>query len=235
MLIDPVLVEFFGLPGSGKTTLSYLIQQRLITERFDVSHRDDLMRWVQSRTIPSKIARSLLYPCWTVCLAYNLLLFYGHTTLKHPAFLKDIAKLVNTRIYLDAFIKQRRPDILLLDQWSVQTIWSNWIGRKSNNHENLSKNVNYTEKFHQKKYLFFSITPEEAASRIAGRTRGGSRFDEYDINTIKDMLFSQTKVMNALFSVIKCQERDVLFLNASKPLEFNLEVVMDWLATRLTV
>jgi thymidylate kinase len=111
----PMVVEFIGIPGSGKTTLCNAIDSELRRDGFRVITEHDYFRWMKrplSRKIVSLITHGLR--TWYFTLYLYWFLYHG-TSLRGRALLGMGFHLTCMRVWLSQMVSSKEPIFVLLD------------------------------------------------------------------------------------------------------------------------
>ena len=224
-----VIVEFFGLPGSGKTAIHDIINQRLIDKGLDVAPQEELIQWLRNHLRLFKASLALKRPIWAFISLFYCLDPFGFSVFKNKFLITRIVSTISSTVYLKNFLTKRKPDIFLLDQYTVQNIWSTWVGQEIPDIQVLSRIIKHSDSYLRRKYIFFEIDPKSVSKRIANRNRGTSRFDGYDADTIKKMLQPESNLMNEILEAVRFKGNDLLIVDALKTPEESADIVMDWL------
>lgn len=173
------IVELFGLPGSGKTTLTDVLAQELaVTTREGVS-----ARWA---------AQSLF------CKAYYI--FRGLTDFRavRAAIVIAIKTRLTSRESLFRLVRmlskgkwhRSQPGALLMDQGFLQDIWSVLYGARAKGdvHASIAQFIAAIYRGTQPTILYLDLGPNAAASRIASRSSGSSRLDRLQVDEVRERL-----------------------------------------------
>lgn len=173
-----LIIEFVGLTGSGKTTNCSSFSDFFSKQNLNVYTFQDIKHYLYQRSF------------------YRRLCIYLKTLFEHsPDFLAFFLLLASHRVYsfdsiyrymklcifnnvLHQFIRTRKVDALLLDQWIIQGLWSATIFKV----HSFNKLQDELKRFYFKTdyVLYFDIDEETACERIQSRDSGKSRFDKMD-------------------------------------------------------
>lgn len=173
-----LIIEFVGPAGSGKTTnclhfLDLFRKGNLNVYVFrDVKTYLYQQSWYQRLSIylHTILSNSQNIFCYTILLASNGI--YSIDSIYR------YLKLCIFNTALRQFMSSREVDVVFLDQWVIQGLWSATIF-KARCYDKLQKEL---KKFYfETAYvLFFDIDEETASERIGSRKTGRSRFDQMD-------------------------------------------------------
>ena len=169
-----IVVEFVGSPGAGKTTSCQHFSEVLKKKNLKVCLSQDIKVYVRQLNMLKKLF-----------LFSETLLLKGHLLLLYPialAFNNAVSLHAVYRYFRLAIFNQALPklvrlqafDIVLLDQWAIQELWSATI---FNLHA--FNNLNHLSKFYLNPDLVFYLDVNEAiaSDRISKRNTNLSRFD----------------------------------------------------------
>lgn len=172
---NAIVVEFVGPPGSGKTTNCSRFYELLTRNNFNVFILKDVREYFHNLKSYKKLV-ILLKVIFSPRCKFSLFIF----TLAAAGIisLKSISRyytLCAFNLALEDFIKVKDADVILLDQWIIQGLWSSTIFRTSH----LSKLPDRLNRFYfETDYvLYFQIDSKTASGRIKSRDSGKSRFD----------------------------------------------------------
>jgi hypothetical protein len=111
----PLVIEFIGIPGSGKTTLCNALDFELRRDGFKVITEHDYFRWMkrpQSRKLGSLITHGVR--TWYFVLHLYWFLYHG-TSLRGRALLGMGFHLTCMRVWLSEMVSSKEPVFVLLD------------------------------------------------------------------------------------------------------------------------
>lgn len=110
-----MVVEFIGIPGSGKTTLCTAIDSELRRDGFKVITEHDYFRWMK-RPLSRKIGSLITHGgrTWYFVLHLHWFLYHG-TSLRGRALLGMVFHLTCMRVWLSQMVSSKEPIVVLLD------------------------------------------------------------------------------------------------------------------------
>ena len=111
----PMVVEFIGIPGSGKTTLCTAIVSDLRRDGFRVITEHDYFRWMK-RPLHKKVGSVITdgMPTWHFALRLYWFLYHC-TLLRGRALLGMGFHLTCMRTWLSQIVSSKEPTLVLLD------------------------------------------------------------------------------------------------------------------------
>ena len=191
------VVEFFGLPGVGKSTICKSTVDLLRSKGHIVSVRDDLESWKADLTSKDRFSIRLLSLIHVILNLDIFLLFL--LTLK-PFEVSNITRFgsfFSRQIYLSRFVSNSNSEFIILEQGSAQEIWSLSISSfQSRLITRLVKRINSIDSF-----IYVYAPLEVVVRRIVTRAHGKSRFDvkekeeAYFLLAGKEGIFDRFKAM----------------------------------------
>jgi thymidylate kinase len=170
-----IVVECVGPPGSGKTTNCKSFSSLLQKKNLNVCLSDDLKAYIRKMTK----GRKLFLLAETLVFRGHLLLFYTAALAFNKIYSFDsIYRYFRLSIFnqaLQRLIKNKEVDIVILDQWIIQELWSATIFKLPS----YAKVKNHLKRFYFKTdfVLYFDVAAEIASERISNRSTRLSRFD----------------------------------------------------------
>ncbi len=176
--VKGMVVEFVGPTGGGKTTNCRYFSELLKKNGLHVYVFSDLKKHLYSLKYHQKIFIVLK----TIAFYSHYVLQYTFTLAYHGIFsFNSILRYVKLCVFntgLQHFLENRNVDILLLDQWIIQGLWSATIF-KSKSYDTLPLKL---KRFYFKTsmILYFNIDAVTASERIGSRDSQQSRFDRMD-------------------------------------------------------
>lgn len=212
----PIVIEFVGSPGTGKTTSSHCFSNVLKASGLKVCLIEDLERFLKNSNRVTRISIAI-----GACITKGpLLLLYVALFALNGIFSLDsfihYASLTLREAALKWFCKYDNIDVVILDQWGIQALWSSTI------FYNYPSNV--VTKCLRYLYLktniviYFDIPPAVASKRIELRPTSNSRFDLMDAQKREKELSKYDKLLFQLYLYSNCRNK-YIFSTEPEPSE----------------
>jgi len=203
-----IVVEFVGPTGSGKTTNCQCFTELLKMHHFNVYEFKDVKNYFYGLPFYDR-GHVYLRTIW----AYSgNLLFYTLTLVRHGIVsVESIYRYLKLCVFntaLKKFIRDHKVDIILLDQWIIQGLWSATIFRTSTYDQLYQKLSRFY--FNVDFVLYFDIDVVTASERIESRTSNRSRFDHMIQDTRLSELLKYNKYLFKLFENSRCKHKRIL-------------------------
>lgn len=211
-----LIIEFVGLTGSGKTTNCL---------HFTEFFRKQNLNVYTFRDVKEFFHQLEFYPRF--CIYFKTIFSNGQDFLsyffllaRHGIYCSDsIYRYIKLCVFnraLHQFIVTRKADVILLDQWIIQGLWSATIF-KVKSYDRLQDEL---KKFYFKTdcELYFDIDEETACERIHERDSGRSRFDKMDYGMKLAELRRYSPYLRRLYENSDC-ERKFKFSTKRSPVE----------------
>lgn len=216
---NSILIEFFGLPGSGKSTISQEVEEKLRNSKYNVVGRKHLFQWRRSLKFREKIF--IFFQAFVLSVSYPKLMFYSFKIREIRQFFKLFTKI----IYLNRFYKSVEPSIMIFDQWLMQDIWSINVFQDIYNSKSILKRLTPVFALAHV-YIFLKISEVEVAKRIAKRSNGNSRFDGNSMELIKNRLSGKGELFEQIHESLS-------FTSGSKILTYDGSKTTNFLANQI--
>ncbi|MFC1579337.1 hypothetical protein ACFL4N_00320 [Thermodesulfobacteriota bacterium] len=202
---EVLYTEFFGLPGSGKSTITDAVLDRLNEHAFTAYSRDMLIR---DRSKKSLLARSWPLLLFILCHIPLSLKTISYCLLFKPLNLSSL-KYAYACVRTASKIKeasrqaiQNGCSIVLFDQGVLQDLWSVGVTAEplfdTKFRNTLQKLLGCFCKTHHFSVVFFEVDVERAAERIFSRPHSIHRFDNMDRDRAHCLLKTKAKYLKVL-------------------------------------
>lgn len=209
-----LIVEFVGPAGSGKTTNCLHFANLLRNENLTVYVFGDIKEYLYQLGLCRRFnvyLNALLSNGLSILSFAYILTFNGVYSIDS---IYRYTKLCVFNAVLQQFMKTRKVDLVLLDQWVIQGLWSATIF-KTGTHGRFSKLL---KRFYFKTsyVLYFDIDEETACQRIGSRTSGRSRFDRMKKEKRLAEMKKYNRYLHELFANSDCRNK-MTFSTKVKP------------------
>lgn len=220
-----IIVEFVGPPGGGKTTLCDGLKTQLANNGLKTAIFKDVKRHLREKSLFSKLAFVLsnTFKNLPVFLTFSVLLF------KSGVFsINSIIRYYKVTLFngsISSFINNSKTQVLLLDQWSVQQLWSATIFR-AKDYERLKSNL--VDFFLEPDVMIYvDINLSIASERVSGRSSMTSRFDKMSENERTKYLHEYNDYLKSLFMTSRAKNK--LTISGNQELSTNVEKLFIYL------
>lgn len=206
----PLVVELFGQPGAGKSTLA-----RFVAEGSELPTRAALsVAWKRQPKLSKAalLARTLLdAPCLAAAtkVALNGRLFSGDS----------LSRLVRLLIKSHWFRSQSGP--FLLEEGHLQDLWSILYsaGRREPDPRQLAPLIRCLYRGLDVQIVYLEVDPQSAFDRIRARTQGKSRLDRLSQEELRSELIGHADLPSRLVDAARLAGLRVERLDASLPID----------------
>lgn len=210
--------EFFGLPGSGKSTIAHTVIT-LLNENSDAAYSRDML--IRDRSGKSLLDRGWSLFRFILChipltlrtISYSLLfkpfnlssLKYAYACVRTASKIREASK----------HAAKRGCSIVLFDQGVLQDLWSIGVTARPLLNRRFYRELHrliecYYRAVHFS-VIFFRVDVENAAERIIHRPRSIYRFDNMDTEKLNDMLKRKESYLRVIMeSTSECRNIDKL-------------------------
>ena len=225
----PLIVEFNGLPGSGKTTLANMLKSKFEALGLPVHTRYYRYPLPKRRYLPLIMPR------------YYGLLFDINRLSKTLSSKKELyikLSFINyIQMYRD-FITDKKDEIMIVDQGLIQSLISLAYDDIINNVHPL-KHLLYDSKLFDLPILFVNcyLEPEESHNRIKTRPlkKGGFRLEYVDDNKILDILRTQENNFNIIRKEIESNaSNSYIDIDMKATIDINIDKLLNYCTNYIT-
>lgn len=205
---ETIIVEFVGPPGAGKTTNCHSYTKMLKKKGLCVLTLQDIKDYLRNLYFPVKVLLLLK----TALQLFPTLFSYARTLLAHRIFsISPIIRFLRISVFhaaMKQILRSREVDIVLLEQWMIQELWSATIFKPTSYQELEKKLQKYY--LHTDQVVYFDIDLETASERISTRSSNLSRFDRMDANSRMKSLQQYTTYLYNLYTTSPCKNKYII-------------------------
>lgn len=202
--MSAVVVEFFGLPGSGKTTTSKEVVASLKRSGFGIYDRRDVRTWLRALPKYQKVAFVLQDVLTFLPLATKAMAFSWSVRSRRFRRLRRAFLSATHAVYIRKFSRRAEDGLLILDEWGVQSFWSIGVFGKRRGAKLFEVIVRgYCQAIHCDMLVFLDIDVDAAAARINDRCGENTIFDRHETEWVRTQLKGPAELMQSLARVLE--------------------------------
>ncbi len=208
-----MIIEFVGPPGAGKTTCCRAFAEDLKGDGKVVFTLPDLKSYLRKLSVFQKMMLVVKGLLQRVPLFLNYVMTLGRNGVLNKNSLYRFTRLSLFDLALKKYIRSNKVDVVLLEQWMIQELWSATIFKLSD----YSKIATRLSKFYFiTDYLFyFDIDEVTAAKRISHRQTNLSRFDRLEPAIRVSEIKKYSSYLFQLFEHSQCPHKYLLSADQS--------------------
>lgn len=224
-----MFLDFNGLPGCGKTTLSLYLKQKIEEEgKNALLFQDYIDKHVNSNLNSLKF---FLKGIVRLPIAHFLLFirFFFSLPLKAPKKIYRCYLLILNYLLYKNCIKEHNNTVIISEQCIIQEIVSCYYDQSINHKKNLIMSL---IKILDDNYFAINahISIDLVIQRLQQRENGQSRLDGlHNKNNIISTLRIQDMNISFIRSCMKVNNINMIDINMEKPLNENTGVIMNWI------
>ena len=177
------VLEFYGLPGVGKSTIAEGLVRLLHDEGLRVGTRETIVRWIARMPRREKLGFRFAAAMRTVAHLGGL---WDYCSGTRPLRLRRYFLLFMKEEAVCRLRRSGNYDVLVLDQWLLQDLWSLFV-QTNRFPADLPPRL-WAATACVRRICHVSAPTEEVAFRLSSRTHGLSRFDGLDLHTAMSRL-----------------------------------------------
>jgi hypothetical protein len=214
-----VVVEFVGLPGSGKTTVCRRVEALMTEAGVAVSTVGEFVAWSARLGKPFKLWLMLRAPLRTLCYLVRGVRFWLSLDPRVPGNLRRVLLAPMISLCLEHFLESESEALVLLDQADVQGVWSIGALAQAWGSRPLSGLLRSSTPNISRMYACVAVDPAFASGNIAVRGDGASRFDAMALPQTEEALKRAAPLMEQIVDWLKAHHGNVLVLDAAADVE----------------
>ena len=234
---NPLVVEFVGLPGSGKTTLSNLVASQLEAKGIKIVSREEILKqWHQKKAL-SKLFKLFTFNSNQWNVLRNSLTFAAQVKpINLQSFLQAGKVFVNVKRN-DDVVRAGNCQIILLEQGLLQEVWSVVI---TGSLPQLSYPMRTMTALFDNRLIAIvncKLDLNTAVSRIKNRPRKkkkDSYFDLMDSKQVYDLLTKYFPYLQEIVNWVQTEKFPILEVDGSLTVEENSEKITDWIVSQIS-
>jgi hypothetical protein len=217
----PIVIEFFGLPGAGKTTIANCFTEALRARGYRVQTANDFVLWLSQQPKLKKLGfllsdlRNAIRQLFC-CTLFGLRL----RPIKALSFSR-IVRVPYINLCFERYLDTLGRTVVVMDQANMQLIWS--IGAFASRYDKASLNEACTATLgtHLRYYACLTPDPAETSLRLQGRKSNHSRFDNLDDEQLHFALGNASGIVTDLHTILDQKGRHVTVIDATLPPDEN--------------
>ena len=223
-----IVIEFLGLPGSGKSTVCRQLQALLLVQGIHAANTQDFVRWSASQSRLGKLAHALRAPARTARHLFSALRFWWSLDRRSAATLRRALLAAPIAASLARYVQGTDADVILLDQADMQGVWS--IGALASSFDGMALDglLTTAAAWVPRTYVHTDADVTFAANNIAERPDGGSRFDRLQSLHVESALQQALPLMTAIADWLRVHHDRVLTLPAQADVDRKARDVADF-------
>lgn len=214
-----VVVEFVGLPGSGKSTVCSRVQALMAAAGVTASTAADFVAWSGGLGKLFKLWLMLRAPLRTVRHLVRGVRFWGSLEHRTAASLRRVFLAPMIALSLERFLKSESAPLALLDQAGAQGVWSIGALARGYDHDALDSLLRSAAGDTSRLYVCMAADADFASRNIAARDGGDSRFDALAAPQSEEALRRAQPLMAGILRWLEARGGNVLVLDAAADVE----------------
>lgn len=203
-----MVVECVGPPGAGKSTTCRMVMSSSMAQKLVIGQFSDIKVHIRSL---SRMAQALLI-FDAIRLHGGQLFRFVLLLFRKDSFAADSVWRYFKLCVFDAGLQQLlvlgKFDVILLDQWIIQGIWSATIFKSEP--KRISAEVLRAFYFPVDVLVYFEIDAASASFRVGNRTDGKSRFEHMSQRERTGMISGYKDYLYELFQASSCPGKHVV-------------------------
>lgn len=230
------MIEFFGMPGSGKSTLSKELETKL-EQRGEVCINFSQVYDPIFRTGNMfMLIKKYIFLAWFISLNIRLIIDILVLVINiRPLNITTIIyamKLIIVFFRMNRVIKLTRKsnyDFIIFDQAAAQSVWSCLLTGRVSSEEHLNRIIHRIYNKLMLSVIYLELDIDLAVERIHLRTTCDSRFDKIEKSKAKLWLLKYEPFLKIIFNKLIYNHVNTIMLNSSYDLEKNIGLITEFL------
>ena len=217
----PTVIEFFGLPGAGKTTVANYLAEVLRERGYDVQTTADFVSWLSKQTKLKKLGflvANLHGACHQLfwCMLFGIRL----RPLKAISFSR-IVRVPYINVCFERYLNTLDNAVVVMDQANMQLVWS--IGAFSMRYDKvlLRRACKATVRTHPHYFVCLIPNVVETSERLHARKSNDSRFDALRSVQLNRALGNASRIVTDIRGFLDQEDRDLVDIDSTLAPEEN--------------
>jgi len=217
----PTVIEFFGLPGAGKTTIANYLADALQARGYHVQTTTDFVRWLSEQSRQRKLGFLISKLHDASRQLFWCVLFSIQMRPLGAISLSKIARVPYLNLCFDRYLDTLGDTIAVMDQANMQLIWS--VGAFSSRHNKGLLHHACKAALGAHPRLFACLTPNilETSQRLQSRASNHSRFDALRGVQLGYALGNASRIITDLRTILDQEDQDLVDIDITLPPEEN--------------
>lgn len=229
----PIVLEFIGLPGAGKTTVFHQVVAQLKQQGVSVAAGDEILRNWKQQPIWQRLWKLIPQSQnqWQI-LRKSLLLATQVKPTNWLSFSKAIKTYANLK-RIDAIAQTNNEQLLLLDQGLLQEIWSIGITGTTPALADIKEELALIFSQRSIAIVDFQINIETAIHRIKNRPTEESRFDLMSQEAAQLLLSQYAPYLQDIINCAQTFDIPVLEIDSTLSVDEKTQQIVSWIDNSL--
>ncbi|MBD2359253.1 AAA family ATPase [Tolypothrix sp. FACHB-123] len=229
----PIVLEFIGLPGAGKTTVFQQVVAQLKQQGVSVAAGDQILRDWKHQPLWQRLWKLIpqTQNQWRI-LWQSLLLATQVKPTNWLSFSKAIKTYANLK-RIDAIAQSQKEQLILLDQGLLQEIWSIGITGTTPDLEDIRQELGLIFSQRSIAIVDFQINVETAIHRIKNRPTDQSRFDLMSQEAALQLLSQYAPYLQDIINCAQTFHIPVLEIDSSLAVDEKTQNIVSWINNSL--
>lgn len=225
----PIVLEFIGLPGAGKTTVFHQVVAQLKQQGVSVAAGDEILRSWKKQPIWQRLGKLIpqTQNQWQI-LRQSLLLATQVKPTNWLSFSKAIKTYANLK-RIDAIAQANNEQLILLDQGLLQEIWSIGLTGTTPAIEDIKEELALIFSQRPIAIVDFQINIETAIQRIQNRPTDQSRFDLMSQEAAQQLLSQYAPYLQDIINCAQTFNIPVLEIDSSLSVDEKTQQIVSWI------